>query len=178
LTEPSLDVRQRASRIKLLVLDCDGVLTDGRVILLPSADETKAFDVRDGHSMVMAKRAGLPIAIISGRKSSVVRRRAEELGVAHLYEMAWVKTESYEELLAAEGLTDEDVCYIGDDVVDIPLLRRAGLAVAVADAVPEAKQFSHLVTHCGGGRGAVREVIELILKVQGKWEEALARYLS
>ena len=178
MSEFSLEVRQRARRIKLLVLDCDGVLTDGRVILLPAGDETKAFDVRDGHAIVMAKRAGLPVAIISGRKSSVVRRRAEELGVAHLYEMAWVKTEPYEELLSAGGLTDDEVCYVGDDVVDIPLLRRAGLAVSVADAVDEAKQFSHLVTYCDGGRGAVREVIELILKVQGKWEEAMARYLG
>ncbi len=171
------DIIDRARRIKLLILDCDGVLTDGRIIMLPGSDETKAFDVRDGHGIVMAQRAGLRIAIISGRKSSVVQARARELGVAHLYEMAWVKTEPYEKLLAEEELTDEEVCYVGDDVVDIPLLRRAGLGVAVADAVEETKKHSHMVTERGGGRGAVREVIEFILKAQDKWDEAMIRYL-
>jgi len=172
------DVTERARRIRLLILDCDGVLTDGRIILLPGGDETKAFDVKDGHAMVMAQRAGLRIAIISGRKSSVVRTRAEELGVAHLHEMAWVKSEPYEKTLAEEGLIDAQVCYVGDDVVDVPLLRRAGLAVAVADAVEEAKAHSHIVTKNRGGRGAVREVIELILKSQSKWDEAMSRYLA
>jgi 3-deoxy-D-manno-octulosonate 8-phosphate phosphatase (KDO 8-P phosphatase) len=175
--EANQDIVDRARRIKLLVLDCDGVLTDGRIIMLPSGDETKAFDVKDGHAMVMAQRAGLRIAIISGRQSPVLRARAKELGVAHLVEMAWVKTEPYEKVLAEEGLTDEAVCYVGDDVVDIPLLRRAGLAVAVSDAVDETKQHSHLVTARRGGRGAVREVIELILNAQGKWDEAMTRYL-
>lgn len=172
------NILERARRIKLLILDCDGVLTDGRIIMLPDGDETKAFDVKDGHAMVMAQRAGLRIAIISGRKSSVVRARAKELGVAHLHEMAWVKTEPYEKILAEEGLKDDEVCYVGDDVVDIPLLRRAGLAVAVGDAVEETKQHSHFVTRRAGGRGAVREVIELILRAQEKWDEALARYLD
>jgi len=172
------NVTERARKIKLLILDCDGVLTDGRIIMLPGGDETKAFDVKDGHAMVMAQRAGLGIAIISGRKSSVVRARAEELGVAHVHEMAWVKTDPYEKILAEEALNDDQVCYVGDDVVDIPLLRRAGLAVAVADAVEEAKAHSHIVTKNRGGRGAVREVIELILKSQGKWDEAMSRYLS
>lgn len=172
------DIIQRARKIKLLILDCDGVLTDGRIIMLPDGDETKTFDVKDGHAMVMAQRAGLRIAIISGRRSSVVRARAQELGVAHLHEMAWVKIEPYEKILAEEAISDEEVCYVGDDVVDIPLLRRAGLAVAVADAVEETKQFSHVVTGRAGGRGAVREVIELILKAQEKWQEALARYVD
>lgn len=146
--------------------------------MLPDGDETKAFDVRDGHAMVMAQQAGLRIAIISGRKSSVVQARAKELKVAYLHEMAWVKTEPYEAILKEENLTDEQVCYVGDDVVDIPLLRRGGLSVAVADAVEEAKQYSHLVTKRLGGRGAVREVIELILKAQDKWAEALSRYVN
>ncbi|MFY9611511.1 MAG: HAD-IIIA family hydrolase [Blastocatellia bacterium] len=178
MTKQSETVTERARRIRLLILDCDGVLTDGRIILLPDGDETKSFDVRDGHAMVMAKRAGIPIAIISGRTSSAVRTRADELGVTHLFEMAWGKTEPYEKVLAEEALTDAQVCYVGDDVVDIPLLRRAGLAVAVADAVDEAKQFAHLVTSRPGGRGAVREVIELLLKAQGKWDESLARYIA
>ena len=177
MTKFDQELLQRARKIKILILDCDGVLTDGRIILLPDGDETKCFDVKDGHAMVMAQRAGLPIAIISGRKSSVVRARAKELGIAHLHEMAWVKKEPYEKILAEEKLRDEEVCYVGDDVVDIPLLKRAGLGVAVADATEETKEHSHLVTKRAGGQGAVREVIELILKAQDKWDETLARYL-
>ena len=170
------DPVERARRVKLLVLDCDGVLTDGKIMVLPDGFETKTFDVKDGHAIVMAARAGLRTAIISGRASEAVRVRARELGVNHLYERAWVKMEPYEKIVADEGITDEEVCFVGDDVVDIPLLRRAGFAVAVADAVEEVKQFSHLVTRRPGGAGAVREVIEFILKVQGKWDEAMRRY--
>jgi len=176
VTEPSSDLLERSRKIKILILDCDGVLTDGRILLLPGGDETKVFDVKDGHAIVMAGRAGLRTAIISGRASEAVRTRAKELGVAHLYERAWVKMEPFEKILADEGIVDEQVCYVGDDVVDIPLLRRAGLSVAVNDAVEEVKQFSHLVTRHEGGRGAVREVIELLLKAQGKWDEAMSRY--
>ncbi len=178
MTQLTDDVLERARRIKMLVLDCDGVLTDGRLILLPNGEETKAFDIKDGHAMRMAQRAGLPISIISGNRSFAVRDRAKNLEVAHLYEGAWTKIGPYEEILSAEGLKDEEVCYVGDDVVDIPVLRRAGLAVAVADAVDEVKRFSHLVTDRRGGRGAVREVIEMILKAQDKWNEALARYID
>ena len=176
MTESPDEVVERARKVKMLILDCDGVLTDGLITLLPDGAEMKTFDVKDGHAMVMLARAGIRVAIISGRESPAVRKRAEELGVAHLYEKAWVKQQPYEKILAEEELTDIEICYVGDDVVDIPLLRRAGLAVAVADAVAEVKVFSHLVTERAGGRGAVREVIELILKAQGKWEEALSRY--
>ncbi|HSE97760.1 MAG TPA: HAD family hydrolase [Blastocatellia bacterium] len=172
------EVFSRARKVRILLLDCDGVLTDGRIIMLPGGDETKAFDVRDGHAIVMARRAGLKTGIISGRVSSVVRARALELGIEHLHEKAWIKLDPYLQILELEGLTDEEVCFVGDDVVDIPLLRRAGLAVAVGDAVEEAKDYSHYVTAREGGRGAVREVIELILKAQGKWDEALIRYVT
>jgi len=178
MSEPTDEIIERARRVRILILDCDGVLTDGRIIMLPTGDETKVFDVKDGHAIVMLHRAGIRSGIISGRQSSIVRARAKELGIAHLHEMAWVKTEAYEQILAEENLTNDEVCYVGDDVVDIPLLRRAGLAVAVADAVAEVKQFAHLVTSRTGGRGAVREVIELILKSQGKWEAALSRYVD
>jgi 3-deoxy-D-manno-octulosonate 8-phosphate phosphatase (KDO 8-P phosphatase) len=174
----SEEVLQRARKVKMLVLDCDGVLTDGQIILLPCGQETKPFDVRDGHGIVMARRAGLRIAIISGRESFAVRARAQELGIARLYERAWDKLEAYQALLVEEGLSDEAICYMGDDVTDIPLLRRAGLALVVADAAEEAKRFAHFVTERSGGRGAVREAIELILKAQGCWEEALRRYLG
>lgn len=178
MAEPTEKINERARKVKLLILDCDGVMTDGRIILLPGGDETKAFDIKDGHAMRMAPRVGLRIAIISGNQSVATRMRAKDLEVAHLHERAWVKLEPYEQILAEEGLKDEEVCYVGDDVVDIPVLRRAGLAVAVADAVKEVKEFSHLVTSRKGGRGAVREVIELILKAQGKWAEALTRYIN
>src|SRR5215213_1677378 len=110
----------------MLVLDCDGVLTDGRLILLPDGEETKAFDIKDGHGMRMAPRVGLRVSIISGNRSFAVRERAKNLEVAHLYEGAYTKIEPYEEILSAEKLTDPEVCYVGDDVVDIPVLRRAG----------------------------------------------------
>ena len=176
MSNPSNDLIERARKVRMLILDCDGVMTDGRIILLPGGDETKAFDVKDGHAIVMAAREGLKTAIISGRASEAVRVRAKELGVAHLYERAWVKMEPYEKILSDEDLSDENVCYVGDDVVDIPLLRRAGLAVAVGDAVEEVKQFSHFVTEQRGGRGAVREVIEFVLRAQDKWDEAMKRY--
>jgi len=168
---------ERMRRIKLLILDCDGVLTDGRIIPLPGGEETKLFDAKDGHAIRMAARVGLKTAIISGRKSFAVRARAKDLGIAHLHELSLDKIRPYEQVLVEEGLTDEEICYVGDDVTDIPLLRRAGLAVAVGDSVSETRQFAHIVTSCPGGRGAVREVIKLILESQGKWKEAMARYL-
>jgi 3-deoxy-D-manno-octulosonate 8-phosphate phosphatase (KDO 8-P phosphatase) len=170
------EIIERARKVKLLLLDCDGVLTDGRILMTAEGDEMKAFDVKDGHAIVMFHRAGLRSGIISGRKSAVVQKRVKELGMHHLYEMAWVKLQPYEAILAEENLSDEAICYVGDDVVDIPLLRRAGLAVAVADAVDEVKAHSHFVTTRAGGRGAVREVIEFILKAQGKWDELMMRY--
>ena len=172
------DIRDRLFKIKLLIVDCDGVLTDGRIVLLSETEETKFFDVKDGHAIRMAGRAGLKTAIISGRASFAVRARARDLGIAYLYEGAWIKIGPYEEVLAAEGIGDESVCYVGDDVTDIPLMRRVGLAIAVADAVEEVRQHAHYVTERPGGRGAVREVIELILKAQSKWDEAMSRYLA
>ena len=178
MAEAEDDVRERAKRIKLLILDCDGVLTDGRIIPLSETDETKFFDAKDGHGLRMATRAGLKTAIISGRSSFAVRTRAKDLGLTYLYEGIWVKTEPYEEILREEGLVDAEVCYVGDDVTDIPLLRRVGLAIAVGDAAEEVKSHSHFVTARPGGRGAVREVVELILKCQDKWREQMSRYLS
>jgi 3-deoxy-D-manno-octulosonate 8-phosphate phosphatase (KDO 8-P phosphatase) len=176
MAETSGDLRERILKIRLLIMDCDGVLTDGRIIPLPGGDETKLFDAKDGHSIRMASRAGLKTAIISGRTSFAVQSRARDLGIDHLYEQAWVKLEPYEAILAKEGLRDQEVCFVGDDVTDIPLLRRVGLAVAVSDAVEEAKQYAHLITEHAGGRGAVRELVRLLLKTQGKWEAAMARY--
>jgi len=176
VTPPPDEVLDRARNVRLLLLDCDGVLTDGRIIMLPGGDETKAFDVKDGHAIVMASRAGLKVGIISGRVSSVVRARAEELGIDHLYEKAWVKLDPYREVVEAERLTDEEVCYVGDDVVDLGALKRAGVAVSVADGIHEVKMVADYVTEAAGGRGAVREVVELILRAQNKWNKVIEHF--
>ena len=174
--DSATNLKNRAAAVKLIILDCDGVLTDGRITLLPDGDETKSFDVKDGHGIVLALRHGIKVAIISGRQSSAVRARARELGIARLYEKAWNKTGPYEELLQIENVAEQDVCYVGDDVVDIPLMKRSGFAVAVADALDEVKQYAHFVTSADGGRGAVREVIDLIFKAQDKWDQVMERY--
>jgi 3-deoxy-D-manno-octulosonate 8-phosphate phosphatase (KDO 8-P phosphatase) len=138
--------------------------------------ELKVFDVKDGHGIVMAHRAKLQTALISGRESETTVRRAQELGIALVFQKTWNKLEVYEKILADTRHTPDEVAYVGDDLVDIPLLRRVGFAVAVADAVDEVKATAHLTTQRPGGRGAVREVIELILRAQGHWDRLLERY--
>ena len=170
------DVLARARAVRLVVLDVDGVLTDGRIIYGTGGMELKAFDVRDGHGVKMFHQAGLRTAILTGRTSEVVARRAEELGIADVVQNAKDKLAAYRELLARHALADAQVACIGDDVTDLPLFARAGLAVAVPGAAPEARAAAHYVTGRTGGRGAVREVLDLILKAQGLWDEALARY--
>lgn len=170
------DVLTRASRVTLLVLDVDGVLTDGRIIYDEFGDELKCFDVQDGSGLVLWRRAGLTSAIVTARKGRLIKRRAKELAVDFLAQKALTKLPVYDKLLRRFRLTPERVCAIGDDLIDLPLLRRAGLAVAVSNAVEEVKAVSHYVTHRAGGRGAVRETVDLILKAKGLWEEAAKRY--
>jgi 3-deoxy-D-manno-octulosonate 8-phosphate phosphatase (KDO 8-P phosphatase) len=167
---------QRAAAIRCLIMDVDGVLTDGRIVFASDGTELKCFDVKDGHGIVMAHRVGIETVIITGRRSDVVERRAEELGIKWVYQKVWDKLAKYEEVRAELGLEDGEVAFIGDDVVDVPLLRRVGLAISVADAHEAAKAAAHYVTHRPGGRGAVREAIELILQAQGLWSEATAKY--
>jgi 3-deoxy-D-manno-octulosonate 8-phosphate phosphatase (KDO 8-P phosphatase) len=171
-----LTLRERARKTRLLMMDVDGVLTDGRIIQDGHGHELKVFDVKDGHGIVMAHRAKLRTALISGRESETIRRRAEELGIELVFQKIWNKLEVYEKILVDTELTHDEVAYIGDDLIDIPLLRRVGLAVAVADAVDEVKAAAHLITERPGGQGAVREVIELILRAQGHWDSLLERY--
>jgi 3-deoxy-D-manno-octulosonate 8-phosphate phosphatase (KDO 8-P phosphatase) len=173
----SLDVECRAARVKLLLLDCDGVLTDGRITLVEGGDEQKSFHTRDGHGLVLLHRAGLRSGIISGRASNLVTMRAKDLGVAFVRQGALDKLEAFESLLSEAGVEASDVAFVGDDVVDIPLMRRSALAVAVADATEDTRAAAHYVTRLPGGFGAVREVCELILKAQGRWEELMKRYL-
>ncbi|MEJ7617792.1 MAG: HAD hydrolase family protein [Pyrinomonadaceae bacterium] len=175
----SAEILRRAAHVKLLLMDCDGVLTDGRITLLAQAgDEQKSFHVRDGHGLVLWHRAGLRSGIISGRTSSLVVRRAEELGIAFVRQGTWNKIVDFEELLAEAGVSAAETAFIGDDVTDIPLLRRVGLAVAVSDATEETRRSAHFVTELRGGAGAVREIIEIILQAQGRWAELMKRYES
>jgi 3-deoxy-D-manno-octulosonate 8-phosphate phosphatase (KDO 8-P phosphatase) len=171
-----LTLLERARKTRLLMMDVDGVLTDGRIIQDGHGHELKVFDVKDGHGIVMAHRAKLRTALISGRESETIRRRAEELGIELVFQKIWNKLEVYEKILVDTELTHDEVAYIGDDLIDIPLLRRVGLAVAVADAVDEVKAAAHLITQRPGGQGAVREVIELILRAQGHWDRLIERY--
>jgi 3-deoxy-D-manno-octulosonate 8-phosphate phosphatase (KDO 8-P phosphatase) len=171
------EIERRAARVKLLLMDCDGVLTDGRITLLENGDEEKSFHTRDGHGIVLLHRAGLSSGIISGRTSSLVERRARELGMRYVRQGTWDKIKDFGELLAEAGVTEHEVAFVGDDVTDIPLMQRSALAIAVADAVPETRAAAHYITVLPGGHGAVREVTELILKAQGRWSELMKRYI-
>ncbi|HEX8493144.1 MAG TPA: HAD hydrolase family protein [Pyrinomonadaceae bacterium] len=172
------EIEKRASRIKLLLMDCDGVLTDGRITLVSDTDEQKSFHTRDGHGLVLLHRAGLRSGIISGNVSLAVERRARDLGIAYVRQGTWNKIVEFEEVLAAAGAEDVETAYIGDDVTDIPLMQRVGLAVAVADATEETRAVAHYVTQLPGGFGAVREVTDLILKAQGRWAELMRKYIN
>ncbi len=172
----SIEIERRAERVKLLLMDCDGVLTDGRITLLGEDDEQKSFHTRDGHGLVMLHRAGIKSGIISGRTSSAVVHRARDLGITYLRQGTWEKVKDFTEVLAEARVAAEDVAYIGDDVTDIPLMRRCGLGVAVADATDDTRAAADFVTRLPGGFGAVREVCELILKAQRRWDDLMKRY--
>lgn len=171
-----VEIERRAADLKLLLMDCDGVLTDGRITLLEGGDEEKSFHTRDGHGLVLLHMAGLRSGIISGRTSRLVEWRARDLGMTYVRQGVLDKIVVFDELLAEAGLDDSQVGFVGDDVTDIPLMHRAGFAVAVADATEETRAAAHYVTHLPGGFGAVREVCELILKAQGVWAGLMRRY--
>jgi 3-deoxy-D-manno-octulosonate 8-phosphate phosphatase (KDO 8-P phosphatase) len=168
---------QQARAVRLLAMDVDGVLTDGRILLDPQGREWKCFHVHDGQGLVLARRAGLPIAWISGRASAAVEQRAAELHVAWVYQQVADKVQVLQELLRHTGVAASAVAYIGDDVGDIPVLRRVGLPIAVANAVPEVRACAMWVTQRAGGQGAVREVIDLVLRAQGHWPAIVQDYL-
>ncbi|HZS46758.1 MAG TPA: HAD family hydrolase [Blastocatellia bacterium] len=170
------DLNRRIQNVKILIMDCDGTLTNGLITILPDGDETKSFDVRDGHGLSMAIRAGLRTAVITGRKSSSVEHRIEGLGIHHLYQNVKHKIEPFEAILERESLNRTEVAYVGDDVTDIPVMRAVGFAATVPEAGSETKQFAHYVTSARAGHGAIREIIELILKVQGKWDPLMKEY--
>jgi 3-deoxy-D-manno-octulosonate 8-phosphate phosphatase (KDO 8-P phosphatase) len=182
------DVLARARKIKLFLMDVDGTLTDGGVCLIsttaaegsgnPVVSEMKVFNSQDGQGLSLAHTMGIQTGFITGRSSPAVAKRAHELKVTFVYLGQATKTEAFEECMQKAGVTEEEVAYMGDDLPDIPLARRAGLAVCVADGVPELKAVCHFTTRRLAGRGAAREVVELILKSQGRWEEAIPQALA
>ena len=172
----SPDAAQRASRVSVLLIDVDGVLTDGRIVYAEYGDELKCFDVQDGAGLVFWNRVGLKSAIITARKSRLVKRRAKEMRIDFLAQGCLLKLPYYERLVKRFRVSDEQVCAIGDDLMELPILRRVGFAVAVPNAVDDVKHVSHYVTQRAGGRGAVREVVDLILKAKGLRDQVFQRY--
>ncbi|HTZ82313.1 MAG TPA: HAD hydrolase family protein [Candidatus Acidoferrales bacterium] len=166
-------LKKRAARIKVLLMDVDGTMTDGSVTLLSQIDgsalEIKTFDAHDGQGLTLAQSAGLRTGCITGRESAALLRRAYEMKMEFIYMKQPIKMPAYEDILRQAEVSDAEVAFIGDDLPDIPLLRRAGLGVAVGDAVPEVKEIAHYTTKAAAGHGAIREAVELILKSKGIW---------
>ena len=176
MTEPARTLAERAAAVELLVLDVDGVLTDGGIVYGDSGVELKTFHVRDGSGLKAWQSADRRAAIITGRTSPVVDVRAAELGIRLVYQGAGDKLAAYRRLLEATGLRPEQTACVGDDLPELPLLVNCGLAVAVADACPEVLADAHFVTRAAGGRGAVREAIELVLRCQGLWQAVVEKF--
>ena len=163
------DVRARARKVQLVLLDVDGVLTDGTVLMHGDGTESKQFFIRDGAGIVWAMRAGLTIGLLSARESATTNQRAAQLGIRIVAQGVTSKAEEYARIVAELGLADDQVAFMGDDVLDVPVLSRVGLAAVPADAVAEARASAHWTSTCPGGRGAVRELLELILDAQERW---------
>jgi 3-deoxy-D-manno-octulosonate 8-phosphate phosphatase (KDO 8-P phosphatase) len=170
------EIINKARRVKLLVLDVDGVLTDGRIIVNDSGIETKEFDVRDGHGLKLLIRYGIDVIFLTGRSSAAVQWRADDLGIAEVHQGVKNKGELFSEIINRRPISFEETACIGDDIVDIPILKRAGFSVAVADAVEDVRNIADYVANHPGGRGAVREVCEIILKAQNFWGDIAERY--
>ena len=172
------EVLRKARRIRVLALDVDGVLTDGRIVLDDLAGHSKNFDVHDGFGLVLWWKAGLTSAITTAERSQVVTRRAQQMRVAWVAQYARDKRKAYERLRTHFRIPDSAVCFLGDDLLDLTVLRRVGLAIATANAVAEVKRAADYVTRKPGGRGAVREVVEMILKAQGRWDRLVRELLT
>jgi YrbI family 3-deoxy-D-manno-octulosonate 8-phosphate phosphatase len=170
------DLLARARRVRLVAFDVDGVLTDGKVTFSSTGEEMKSFDIKDGHAIKMAGRGGLRVAFITGRQSAVVDRRAAELGVGLVYQGAKDKRTALADLLEDAEVAADEVAYLGDDVVDLPVIARVGLGCAVADAVPEVREAARMTLAAPGGRGAALELLRFILMAQGRWEELVKRH--
>lgn len=171
-----MTVSDRAARLRLLLFDVDGVLTDATVIVHADGTESKAFSIRDGAALVWARRAGLTVGLLSGRKSGATARRAAELGIQLIVQGVASKLTGYEDVLRRTGLPDEAVGYMGDDLLDLPVMARVGLAAAPADAAAEVAERAHWVSQAPGGRGAARAFIELVLRAQDRWRAIVEEY--
>ncbi len=173
-------VRARAARIKLLLMDVDGVLTDGHLINVPGPDgkmvETKMFDSQDGIALQWLNWCGIQTGVISGRVSPATEERARQVKMTYVYQGHIEKIPLFEEILAKSGFAPDQVAYAGDDLTDVVIMRRVGLAVAVANARPEVKRAAHYITSADGGHGAAREICEMLLQAQGRWQEILRKY--
>lgn len=167
---------EKMKTIRLLVLDVDGVMTDGKIIMNDMGREVKNFDVKDGHGIKILMRCGIDVILLTGRRSAVVEHRAKDIGIEEVYQGIYNKLEKFEEILQNKSFNYENIAFVGDDIVDIPLLKRVGFAVAVADATEDVKECVDYITKKAGGDGAVREVCELILQAQGKWIDVAKRY--
>jgi 3-deoxy-D-manno-octulosonate 8-phosphate phosphatase (KDO 8-P phosphatase) len=172
------DLIAKAQRIRLVVFDVDGVLTDGALYLGDDGQEYKAFHSKDGHGLRMLQDSGVAVAIITGRVSRVVEHRVHDLGIAHVYQGRREKLPAFEELVTKTGLRSEQIAYVGDDVVDLPVMVRSGLAIAVQDAHPFVKQHAHWITEHCGGHGAARDVCEFLMNAQGTLESQLQKYVT
>jgi len=172
------DIQAKAANIRMVIFDVDGVLTDGSLYLGDDGQEYKAFNSKDGHGMKMLQASGVAIAIITGRTSEVVRIRMQSLGIEHVFQGIQDKRNAYDELKQQIGLQDTQIAYVGDDVVDLPVMTRVGLAISVADGHELVKKHAHWTTGHGGGRGAAREVCEFLMDAQGTLGSALDRYLE
>jgi len=172
------DIQERLKRIKMVIFDIDGVMTDGRVIYSVYGDELKFFDVTDGFGITLLNRAGIKTVIITAKKSRIVMTRARDMKIAKVYQGYMDKLEPFKNILFWQRIKPEEICFIGDDLIDIPILKRVGLAVAVPHAVEEVKGCAHYVTTRPGGRGAVREICDMVLKAQGKWDRVTSKYFE
>ena len=172
------DAVSRAARVRLMIFDVDGILTDGSLHYGPDGESIKTFNVLDGHGIKLLQQSGVATAIISARKSDIVARRAADLGIRHLHQGVHDKRVAFEELLAHTGVGADACGFVGDDVIDLPILLRVGFAASVPNGHPEVRSRVHYVTSASGGRGAARELCDFILRAQGNYEAALAPYLS
>ena len=172
----SNDIDAKARGVRLLLFDVDGVLTDGRVLIHPDGSESKQFAIKDGIAIVLAQREGLLTGVLSGRASAAGVHRARQLGMAIVHDNVTTKIETYARILDANGLRDDEVAYMGDDLLDLPVLARAGLSAAPADAAREVRERVHWVSRARGGEGAARELIELVLRAQGKWTAVVGSF--
>lgn len=169
-------IKEKLRKVKLLILDVDGVMTDGRIIMDNEGCEMKNFDVRDGHGLKIIQRYGIKVALLTGRQSKVVEHRARDLEIEDVYQGAFNKKDVFEKILEKHKLSAGAAAFMGDDIVDIPVLKRVGFSAAVADALDVVKKSVDYITKNRGGHGAVREICEMILQAQGKWPEIAAKY--